>query len=228
MILLIDNYDSFVHNLARYFRQLGQETRVVRNDAITVAEIRETNPLAVVLSPGPCAPQQAGICLELVRQLHEKLAILGICLGHQVIAEAFGGKVMRAKEPVHGRASFIHHHGTAAFAGMSSPLRVGRYHSLIVDELPKCLRIDATLADGTPMAISHVNYPVFGWQFHPESVLTSHGYELLTAFLHAAGAVIDLAKPAVEDAVKLEKMSQPDWFRTAIRYPQANPDDGEG
>jgi len=219
MILLIDNYDSFAHNLARYLRQLGQQTRVVRNDAISVASVRSEQPSAIVLSPGPCAPERAGICLELVRELHSVIPILGICLGHQVIAEALGGRVVRATEPVHGRASFIAHEGRGLFSDLPSPVRVARYHSLIVKDLPKCLRVDATLSDGTPMAISHVEYPVFGWQFHPESVLTSHGYDLLTAFLHVAGLPVAARR---EHGDEHKGPPQSDWFRREIEYPKLN------
>lgn len=220
MILLIDNYDSFVHNLARYLRQLGHETQVVRNDRVSVADICTMQPAAIVLSPGPCAPKQAGVCLDLVRELHATFPILGICLGHQVIAEALGGVVVRAAEPVHGRASFVEHNGLGVFADLPSPIRVARYHSLVVDQLPNCLAVDAWLADGTPMAISHVKYSVYGWQFHPESVLTACGYELLTAFLQSAGLFAQPAGKIKLDNVKLGNFAQPDWFQSEIQYPK--------
>ena len=140
LILLIDNYDSFVHNLARYFRRLGQVTRVVRNDALSVAEIRQLRPAAIVISPGPCGPAEAGISLDVVRQLAGDFPILGVCLGHQTIAAAFGGKIVRAREPVHGRASEIRHTGEGIFAGLPSPMRVGRYHSLVVE--PQCCPLE--------------------------------------------------------------------------------------
>ena len=216
MILLIDNYDSFAHNLARYLRQLGQQTCVVRNDAISIDQVRRQKPAAIVISPGPCAPRQAGVCLDLVRELHSTISILGICLGHQVIAEALGGQVARAREPVHGRASLIEHDGHGLFAGLPSPLRVARYHSLVVEDLPACLRIDAKLSDGTPMAIAHTNYPVFGWQFHPESVLTSHGYDLLTVFLETAGLPVENHR---DQSDKFEEQTESDWFRREIQHP---------
>ena len=189
MLLLIDNYDSFVHNLARYFARLGQETRVVRNDAIGVNEIRRLRPGAVVLSPGPCTPREAGASLGIVRELCAEVPILGVCLGHQVIAEALGGKVVRAPLPVHGQASQIMHDATGLFAGVPSPLRVGRYHSLVVEpnSLPAELRPTAWTDDGVLMALEHTRYPVYGVQFHPESILTECGYHLLTNFLELAG-----------------------------------------
>lgn len=189
MILIVDNYDSFVHNLARYFVQLGQETQVVRNDAIDLAEVEALAPAAVVLSPGPCTPSEAGICLELVRELSPKIPILGVCLGHQVIGQAMGGEVVRAERPLHGQASEIQHHGEGLFAGLPSPMAVGRYHSLIVrkESLPDCLRIDAETTDGVVMAFTHRERPLFGVQFHPESILTEHGYDLLRRFLDLGG-----------------------------------------
>lgn len=189
MIVLIDNYDSFVYNLARYLERLGQTTRVVRNDAISVEELRAWEPDAVVLSPGPCTPLEAGICLALVEQLHRSLPILGICLGHQAIAHALGGQIIRAPQPMHGRSSPIQHEGIGLFSGLPSPLTVGRYHSLIVDRttLPSMLSITASLEDGTIMALQHREYPVFGLQFHPESVLTAHGYAMLANFLRIVG-----------------------------------------
>ena len=185
MILLIDNYDSFVFNLARYFEQLGQTTHVVRNSAIDVAGVRALGPDALVLSPGPCRPRQAGCSLQLVRQLHAELPILGVCLGHQVIAEALGGRIVRASEPVHGRTSLIHHHGTSVFADLPNPLIGCRYHSLVVDRgsLPECLDVTAQTADGTVMGIQHRHLPLVGVQFHPESILTQSGHALLAAFL---------------------------------------------
>ena len=189
MILVIDNYDSFVFNLARYLRQLGQSPLVVRNTAIDAAAVRRLRPDAVVLSPGPCAPAQAGCCLEVVRALHRELPMLGVCLGHQALAEALGGRVIRAPAPVHGRASAIRHDGRGVFAGLPSPFRGARYHSLAVDEatLPDCLEAAAHSDDGLLMAIRHRELPLVGLQFHPESILTEHGYALLAAFLRLAG-----------------------------------------
>jgi anthranilate synthase/aminodeoxychorismate synthase-like glutamine amidotransferase len=193
MILLIDNYDSFAHNLARYFERLGQQVCVVRNDAIDAAGVRETRPAAIVLSPGPCAPRQAGSSLDIVRALHAEVPMLGVCLGHQIIAEALGGQIRRAALPVHGQASLIRHEGNGLFDGLPSPLRVARYHSLVAEpeSLPKDLRPTAWTDDGIVMAFEHKSYPVFGVQFHPESVLTEGGYEILTNFLRAAGETVE-------------------------------------
>ena len=189
MLLLIDNYDSFVHNLARYFERLGQRTMVMRNNAIDVSDVRALDPQALVLSPGPCTPNEAGTSLELVRALHGDVPMLGVCLGHQTIAQAFGARIVRADVPVHGRSSQVHHSGAGVFAGVANPATACRYHSLVVqrDTLPPELAITATLADGTIMAIEHREYPVFGVQFHPESVLTGDGYRLLSNFLTLAG-----------------------------------------
>jgi anthranilate synthase component II len=201
MILLLDNYDSFVHNLARYFMRLGQETVVVRNDAINVAGVREMRPDAIILSPGPCTPNEAGISLELIRQLHRDVPILGICLGHQAIAAALGGQVVRAPEPVHGRTSSVQHESKGIFAGLPNPLTVCRYHSLVVEaeSLPPELESTARTADGVIMAIEHRSYPVVGLQFHPESILTDHGYDLLAAFLRRAGLKTDALVPKITD-----------------------------
>jgi anthranilate synthase/aminodeoxychorismate synthase-like glutamine amidotransferase len=191
MILLIDNYDSFAHNLARYFERLGQATTVLRNDEVDAARVREMRPSAVVLSPGPCTPREAGASLDIVSALHRELPILGVCLGHQVIAEALGGRVVRAPAPVHGRTSAIRHDGCGLFTGLPSPLTVARYHSLVVEpaSLPQDLRATAASHDGVLMAIEHTRYPVYGVQFHPESILTQSGYELLANFLRLAGLV---------------------------------------
>jgi para-aminobenzoate synthetase component II len=188
MLLLIDNYDSFVHNLARHFERLGQETRVVRNDAIDVDGVRALRPRAIVLSPGPCTPQESGASLEIVRELHREIPMLGVCLGHQAIAEALGGRVVRATLPVHGRASRMTHHGVGLFERIPSPLAVARYHSLVVEpsSLPKELRATAWTDDEVLMAFEHECYPIFGVQFHPESILTECGYELLANFLRLA------------------------------------------
>lgn len=196
MILLIDNYDSFVFNLARYFQRLGQTTEVVRNDAISVEQIAALEPSAIVLSPGPCAPAQAGCSLDVVRMLHAQFPILGVCLGHQTIAAALGGRIVRASEPMHGRTSPVHHWQQGLFAGLPSPLVACRYHSLVVERssLPDCLQITAETADGTIMAFAHRQLPVYGLQFHPESILTDMGYELLSAFLRLAGATPALGR----------------------------------
>lgn len=201
MILLVDNYDSFVYNLARYFERLGQATLVVRNDAIDAAGVRELAPAALVLSPGPCAPEQAGASLDLVRDLHQELPILGVCLGHQTIAAALGGRIVPANEPVHGRASEIFHTGRGIFAHLPNPLRACRYHSLTVEEatLPEALEATAHTADGVVMALAHRRLPVIGVQFHPESVLTEHGYELLSGFLRLAGLSVPEVTPTIGD-----------------------------
>jgi anthranilate synthase/aminodeoxychorismate synthase-like glutamine amidotransferase len=195
MLLLIDNYDSFVHNLARHIERLGQPTMVLRNDAIDVAGVRKLRPKAIVLSPGPCTPHEAGVTLELVKALHEELPFLGVCLGHQAIAEAFGATIMRGPIPVHGQASMIRHNGFRLFEGIPNPLKVGRYHSLIVepDSLPNELLPTAWTTDGVLMAFQHARLPVFGVQFHPESILTEHGYEMLANFLKQAGLPIGSA-----------------------------------
>jgi len=200
MILLIDNYDSFVHNLARYFQRLGQETMVVRNSAIDVSGVRAAAPAAVVLSPGPCTPRQAGCSLDVVRQLHAEFPILGVCLGHQAIAEALGGRIVRAKEPIHGRTSPILHDGQGVFADLPNPLVACRYHSLVVDEesLPECLEVTARLDDGTVMALRHRTRPIVGLQFHPESILTDTGYALLAAFLRLAGLPVPVDVPGID------------------------------
>jgi anthranilate synthase/aminodeoxychorismate synthase-like glutamine amidotransferase len=189
VILLVDNYDSFVHNLARYLRRLGQETRVVRNDAVRVADIRRSSAQAVVLSPGPGTPQEAGLSLDIVRELYSELPLLGVCLGHQIIAAAFGASVVRAEVPMHGRTSDVFHSGQGLFAGLPNPFRAARYHSLVVEghSLPDELVATAHTADGILMAIEHREFPVVGWQFHPESILTDQGYPLLAAFLQRGG-----------------------------------------
>lgn len=199
MILLIDNYDSFVFNLARYFERLGRPTRVVRNDAIDAAGVRSLRPEAVVLSPGPCSPAQAGCSLEIVKQLHADLPILGVCLGHQTIAEALGGRVVRAAEPVHGRTSAVFHDGQGMFAGLPSPLTACRYHSLVVEEtsLPAELEATARTADGVVMGLRHKQLPLVGLQFHPESILTDFGFELLANFLRLAGLPLPSATPSI-------------------------------
>ncbi|MFN0016718.1 MAG: anthranilate synthase component II [Pirellulaceae bacterium] len=188
MILLIDNYDSFVHNLARYFQRLGQETRVMRNDMLSVEDIRRLQPDAIVLSPGPCTPSEAGCSLDVVQQLCRETPILGVCLGHQTIAAALGGKVVRAKEPVHGRSSLVRHIGDGVFAGLPNPLTVGRYHSLVVEEksLPPELVVTAQTDDGVVMALAHRKHTLVGVQFHPESILTRGGFEILANFLRLA------------------------------------------
>jgi anthranilate synthase/aminodeoxychorismate synthase-like glutamine amidotransferase len=189
MLLLIDNYDSFVYNLSRYFVELGCETRVIRNDASTVRAIADMTPQAIVISPGPCTPDSAGISMELIRELSHQIPTLGVCLGHQAIAAGLGGRVIRAPIPVHGRTSLIEHSAHELFDQLPSPLRVARYHSLIIEEnsLPPELKITARTLDGIPMALQHDRWPLYGVQFHPESVMTQDGRRLLANFLRLAG-----------------------------------------
>jgi anthranilate synthase component II len=198
MILLIDNYDSFVHNLARYFERLGHQTRVVRNDALAADDVRQAAPDALVLSPGPCTPTEAGCSLEIVRRFHDQVPMLGICLGHQTIAAAFGAAVVRAPEPVHGRASAIFHDSTGVFVGQPNPIDACRYHSLVVreQEMPECLRVNARTGDGIVMAFEHRRLPIVGLQFHPESILTPQGYALLAAFLRRCNLPVAQPLPA--------------------------------
>ncbi len=189
MILVIDNYDSFVHNLARHFVVLGEEVDVVRNDAIDVEGIRRRRPEALVISPGPCTPSQAGVSRAAIAELGGSVPILGVCLGHQAIGEVFGGRVARARLPLHGHATDIRHDGTGLFDGLPDPLPVGRYHSLIVEPTPAmeaALAVDARSVEGEIMALSHRRLPIWGVQFHPESVLTPSGLALLRNFLVAA------------------------------------------
>lgn len=189
MITIIDNYDSFVYNLARYFALLGQELVVVRNDSILIDDLLRDPPHAVVISPGPCTPREAGQSLEIVTRLSGVVPIFGVCLGHQVIAHAFGATIVKAERPMHGRASLIHHCGEGIFDGLPNPFLAGRYHSLIVAQcgLPDCLKVTAWTAEGTIMAIEHREHCVVGVQFHPESILTECGLELLANFLRTAG-----------------------------------------
>ncbi len=188
MILLIDNYDSFVYNLSRYVSELGYEPLVVRNNFITIDEIAKLNPSHIILSPGPCDPDKAGISLATIKHFARVIPILGVCLGHQVIGQAYGGKIVRAQRPVHGKNSLITHDECALFLGITNPLSVGRYHSLIVSEegFPEELIICARSKEGEIMALRHRTHPVFGVQFHPESVLTNAGYSLLKNFLSVA------------------------------------------
>ena len=189
MILVVDNYDSFTYNLFRYLAELGAETVVHRNDALTVQEALGLRPEAVLLSPGPCAPDQAGICLPLLRGAPEDLAILGVCLGHQAIGQAYGGDVVRAKSIMHGKTSQIHHADKGLFKGLPNPFTATRYHSLAVDRatLPDDLEVTAWTEDGEIMGFQHRTRPVFGVQFHPESIATEGGHQLLDNFLDLAG-----------------------------------------
>jgi len=188
-VLMIDNYDSFTYNLVQYLGELGADVHTVRNDAIDIAGIREINPDRIVLSPGPCTPNEAGVCLDVVKELAGVYPILGVCLGHQAIGQAFGGEVVRAREVMHGKVSDMHHTGQGVFAGLENPFEATRYHSLIVarESLPDCLEETAwTERNGERdeiMGFRHKELPVEGVQFHPESILTRHGHDLLRNFL---------------------------------------------
>ncbi|MBW5434050.1 aminodeoxychorismate/anthranilate synthase component II [Bradyrhizobium canariense] len=185
MIVIIDNYDSFVFNIARYFRKLGEATEVIRNDEVSVSDVAGLKPRAVVISPGPCTPSEAGISTAVVRELSGRVPILGICLGHQCIGSVFGGRIARARRPMHGRSSYVAHEGRGLFKELPSPLCAGRYHSLVV-ELESCaphLRVTARSDEGEIMALAHRYQPTYGVQFHPESILTPQGDILLTNFL---------------------------------------------
>ena len=185
MILIIDNYDSFTYNLYQYIGVFQDDIRVIRNDKITVEEIEEMDPERIILSPGPKSPKDAGICLDVVKEVYDKKPMLGICLGHQCIGEAFGGNVSYAKALFHGKQSRITHEGTGLFQGIPSPIAVARYHSLAVQEegLPECLLVTARTKDGEIMAMQHRKYPVYGLQFHPESIYTEHGKRIIENFL---------------------------------------------
>ena len=185
MLLLIDNYDSFTYNLAQYLGELGAEVRVERNDALTVDEVAKLAPRRIVISPGPCTPNEAGISLELIARLAGQVPILGVCLGHQAIGQAFGGKVVRAPRVMHGKTSPIEHDQTGLFRGIPSPMQATRYHSLVVEpsSLPPSLKVTARTAEGEIMALAHQSLPVWGVQFHPESILTVDGKRLLENFL---------------------------------------------
>jgi anthranilate synthase/aminodeoxychorismate synthase-like glutamine amidotransferase len=204
MILLIDNYDSFVHNLARYVRELGAEAVVRRNDEVTPAAVAALAPTHIILSPGPCSPVEAGVSVALVRELGPTTPILGVCLGHQCIGAAYGADIVRARRPLHGRTSEVAHDGTGVFAGLPSPLRVARYHSLVIGRasMPAALRITATsMDDGEIMAVEHRQHPVVGVQFHPESAASEYGYAIIERFLHGHDADITRLPRAADDLV---------------------------
>jgi anthranilate synthase component 2 len=193
MLLMIDNYDSFTFNLVQYFGELGEEVRVIRNDELSLDALRALKPAAIVISPGPGTPDDAGVSLDILRELSGEIPVFGVCLGHQSIGQAFGGKVIRAKEIMHGKTSMIHHDGRGVFAGLPNPFEATRYHSLVVEQssLPECLEVSAWTqhADGSLdeiMGLRHRTLGVEGVQFHPESILTQHGHDLLRNFLEAA------------------------------------------
>ena len=187
VLLLIDNYDSFTYNLVHYLGDLGADVAVHRNDRLSVADALAMNPAGILLSPGPCDPDQAGICLELtLAAAAARIPLLGVCLGHQTLGQAFGGKVVRADNIVHGKMGQMHHDGTGVFSGLPSPFAATRYHSLVVERatLPECLKVTAALDDGTIMGLQHRDLPLHGVQFHPESIRSEHGHALLQNFLN--------------------------------------------
>ena len=186
MILLIDNYDSFTYNIYQYIGIFNSDIKVVRNDKITIDEIKEMDPERIILSPGPKSPKEAGICMDVIKEFFDKKPILGICLGHQCIGEALGGRVSYAKALFHGKQSLIEHDGTSIFTGIDTPVKVARYHSLAVtsEDLPDCLSVLATTEDGEIMAMRHKDYPVVGLQFHPESIYTQHGKRMIENFVN--------------------------------------------
>jgi anthranilate synthase component 2 len=188
MILLIDNYDSFTFNLVHYLGELGADCDVHRNDTLSVAQALALAPEAIVLSPGPCTPNEAGICCDLIRAAAGRIPILGVCLGHQAIGQVYGGEIVRAPAPMHGKVSAVHHAGTDIFYGLKTPFNATRYHSLIVrvETLPACLVATAHTEDGIIMGLRHAVLPVFGVQFHPESIASEHGHDLLRNFLRIA------------------------------------------
>ncbi|MGZ9587122.1 aminodeoxychorismate/anthranilate synthase component II [Paenibacillus marinisediminis] len=186
MILVIDNYDSFTYNLVQYLGELGEEVKVFRNDEIDIEGIKQLNPDHLLLSPGPCTPTEAGITLDVIEHFKGIIPIFGVCLGHQAIGQAFGGNVIRAERLMHGKTSPIHHQGASVFEGLPSPFTATRYHSLIVERetLPDCLEITAETAEGEIMGLRHKEYPIEGVQFHPESIITDHGHQMLRNFLN--------------------------------------------
>ena len=190
MIVLIDNYDSFAFNLVHYLGGLGAEVVVHRNDKVSTADVIEADPEAIVISPGPCTPKDAGICLDLIDQTADRIPILGVCLGHQAIGEAFGGEVVRAPVPVHGKLSQVSHRASGIFRGINGPFKATRYHSLVVDRgrMPDELRVTAETDDGLVMGLAHTHLPAHGVQFHPESIASEHGHLILRNFLDIAAA----------------------------------------
>ena len=186
MLLVIDNYDSFVYNLSRYFIQLGQQVCVLRNDEVTLNDIKAMRPNGLVLSPGPCSPDEAGVCVPAIKEFGHSLPILGICLGHQAIGQAFGGKIEKARYPTHGKARYVTHDQQGIYENIKNPFKVARYHSLIISKetIPDCLKITGVSDEGEIMSVQHNDLPIYGLQYHPESVLTEHGYDLLMNFMN--------------------------------------------
>lgn len=195
MLLMIDNYDSFTYNLVQYFGELGEEVRVYRNDQITLEGIAALAPRYIVISPGPCTPNEAGISVPLIERFAGETPILGVCLGHQSIGQAFGGRIVHAKSVMHGKTSAIHHEGKGVFAGLANPLTATRYHSLVIERasLPECLEITASSEDGEIMGVRHRSLAVEGVQFHPESILTESGHDLLRNFLREHARDVETA-----------------------------------
>ncbi|WP_350282163.1 aminodeoxychorismate/anthranilate synthase component II [Nitrosomonas sp.] len=186
MLLMIDNYDSFTYNLVQYLGELGEEVMVIRNDETTVEAARQLNPAGIIISPGPCTPDEAGISVDLIKQLSEIIPILGVCLGHQSIGQAFGGRIVRAEKVMHGKTSLVFHDGKGIFQGVPDPFVATRYHSLVIERssIPDCLEISAWTEDNEIMGVRHRTLSVEGVQFHPESILSEHGHLLLGNFLH--------------------------------------------
>jgi len=216
MILLLDNYDSFVYNLARYVRELGETPVVHRHDALSVDDVAELAPSHIIISPGPCSPTEAGISTDVVRRLGATVPILGVCLGHQCIGAAYGGEIVRAGRPMHGKTSLIHHQGSGIFHGLPTPFRATRYHSLVIApaSVPASLEVTATSEDGEIMAVQHARHPVYGVQFHPESVLTEHGYRLVDHFLHGVPAT-PRPVPVAADCVLVAAGPEPNTLASA-------------
>jgi anthranilate synthase/aminodeoxychorismate synthase-like glutamine amidotransferase len=225
MILVLDNRDSFVHNLARYVRELGGEAVVRRSDEMTVAEVAAMAPTHIVISPGPCTPNEAGISTEVVRRFGPTVPVLGVCLGHQCIGAAYGGDVVRAGWPMHGKTSRLVHDGSSLLTGLPSPLRVARYHSLVIapETLPGALRVLATSEDdGAIMAVEHREHPVIGVQFHPESAATEHGYAMLEWFLHGDGPRRSALPTRADLAFEVPRVARP-WGDERQRAPFVPP-----
>ena len=216
MILLLDNYDSFVYNLARYVRELGDTPVVHRHDALSVDDVAAMAPSHIIISPGPCSPTEAGISTEVVRRLGASIPILGVCLGHQCIGAAYGGEIVRAGRPMHGKTSLIHHNGAGIFHGLPTPFRATRYHSLVIApaSVPAGLEVTATSEDGEIMAVQHTRDPVYGVQFHPESVLTEHGYRLVDQFLHGVSEA-PRPVPVAADCVLVPAGPEPSTLASA-------------
>jgi len=196
MILIIDNYDSFVYNLAQYVGELGYQPEVFRNDKVTVAQIEELSPSHIIISPGPCTPLEAGISNQVISHFQGKTPILGVCLGHQCIGHVYGGSIVRANVPVHGKTSLIFHDGKTLFQGIVNPFEATRYHSLVIkpDTMPECLEVSAKTAEGEIMGVRHREFVVEGVQFHPESILTRPGHDILRNFLRVTGAKVKAVK----------------------------------